>query len=370
MTILGRAPRVAATIISAESLSSTTISLGWPAFGVSTVQYQVFRNGRMVRRAGLAGQNFVETGLAAATTYTYDVYADNGKNVLTWGGRATATTLAASPLYTLTTFEEDATDATATIGGWGKIATNTSRISASTEQSRAGGKSVKFDFRYAEWGNNSTQNRTQITLGSVGGGAPLSPIFHQTTLGQDYWAGFSTFLDESWIPDNGINQELIWQFHGDSASPGNWTPPLSYSTLGPTGFLQVKGHASNVYGCAAFTGSAPPNAHQYTEDYTSDIGRWVDWVIRVNFNFTNGKVDVWKNGVHIVDFTGPTIYHCDNETLTDGPYFGAVGPYKWDWGNVATDVTSRVMFMDEIRLGGPTATYDDVKPTGSADAED
>jgi hypothetical protein len=356
-------PIVPATTVLAAPLSPSVVSISWPAFGANTTQYVIYRNGKGIGAvASTADQNFVDTNRVASTSYTYDVYADNGKNVFTWGGQAQATTLSASPILSVATFEEGVTNGTARIGGWGKIATDKSRISVSTEQARAGTKSVKFDFRFADWGNTANQNRTQIGQGD----APGAPVVTLTTLGQDYWAGFSTFLDPSWVPDNDTNQELIWQYHGNSLSPGAWTPPLSYSTLGTTGYLQVKGHASNVYTCSDFSGSAPPNAAVYTETYTGDIGKWVDWVVHVNFNYAGGKAEVWKNGVKVMSFTGATIYHCDNETGQGGPYFGSVGPYKWDWGNLPTLVSTRVMFMDEIRIGNSTATCDDVKPTGSA----
>jgi hypothetical protein len=94
----------------------------------------------------------------------------------------------------------------------------------------------------------------------------------------------------------------------------------------------------------------------------ADKGKWVDWVLETNFNYSNGFVKVWKNGVKIADYTGSTIYRMTGQTNQDGPWFN-VGPYKWGWGNHPTQVTNRTMYADEIRQADNTASCSDVNPT-------
>jgi hypothetical protein len=347
--------------ITAQAQSKSVISLGWMTFGHRPKSYYIYRDGRKVGVATAESQNFQDRNLLPKTTYNYDIYADLGGNGFLWGGRTAATTLAASPLYSVTTFEQDVTVASADLGGWTKIAKDKTKISATTERARAGHKSVKFTFLYSDWAAFPTAHeRTQITNG-VGNVS----IFQRSTIGKDYWVGFSTFLDESWQPDNDQNQDSIWQFHGESLSPGNWTSPLGNWYLGSKAGIAFKGHPTNIYDCATFTGPTPAGYTLYTYDITHDIGRWVDWVIKANFAYTHGTIDVWRNGVHVVSFSGSTLYHCNNQKLDRGPYFGPVGPYKWNWGVVPTLVRTRVMYMDEIRIGGPSATCAEVKPEGA-----
>jgi hypothetical protein len=44
---------------------------------------------------------------------------------------------------------------------------------------------------------------------------------------------------------------------------------------------------------------------------SADVGKWTDWVFHVNWNFNvggGGYLQVWKDGVLVVDTTGPNCY--------------------------------------------------------------
>ncbi len=93
-------PPAAPTNLSATAVSATRIDLAWTAAGdnVGTTGYYVYRNG--VQVASLAAGTYSNTGLAAATTYSYTVAAyDAAGNVSPQSSTAGATTFAAQTPY-------------------------------------------------------------------------------------------------------------------------------------------------------------------------------------------------------------------------------------------------------------------------------
>ena len=71
-----------------------------------------------------------------------------------------------------------------------------------------------------------------------------------------------------------------------------------------------------------------------------------------------GLLEVWKDGRKVVTQKGPNTY---NDLR--GNYF-KIGVYKWDWKNrpETSRVERRVLYHDEVRIGGPSARYEDVAP--------
>ena len=52
--------------------------------------------------------------------------------------------------------------------------------------------------------------------------------------------------------------------------------------------------------------------------------------------------------------------NCYNDLLS--PYF-KIGIYKWDWAGTSKSVTtSRVVYIDEVRIGNEKSGYDKVYP--------
>ncbi|MDQ4140691.1 MAG: polysaccharide lyase, partial [Bacteroidota bacterium] len=85
-------------------------------------------------------------------------------------------------------------------------------------------------------------------------------------------------------------------------------------------------------------------------------GKWLDMVYHIKFSHkSDGILEVWKNGVKVIKYKGPNSYN--DKSL---PYFKA-GIYKRKWYNI----TKRVVYVDEVRVGNKNATYKDVAPAGS-----
>ncbi|MDO6391757.1 malectin domain-containing carbohydrate-binding protein [Pontibacter sp. BT731] len=94
---------------------------------------------------------------------------------------------------------------------------------------------------------------------------------------------------------------------------------------------------------------------------TYDLGpvekdKWLDFVYHINFSYkSDGVLEVWKNGVKVVDHRGPNSYN--DQTV---PYF-KYGIYKRNWENIS----KRVIYVDDVRVGSENATYNDVAPSRS-----
>lgn len=66
----------------------------------------------------------------------------------------------------------------------------------------------------------------------------------------------------------------------------------------------------------------------------------------INSNGPDGLIEVWLNGKKVLNHTGGNMYALDNFPKWK------VGIYKWEWnGTATTDVSKRVLYYDNIRVG-------------------
>ena len=89
-----------------------------------------------------------------------------------------------------------------------------------------------------------------------------------------------------------------------------------------------------------------------------ELGVWTDFVIRFLFSHEDdGITQVWRDGELVVDRVGMP-NHYNNER---GPYL-KVGFYKAGWLNNKTDVSTRTVYFDAIRVYEGTDGFDIVDP--------
>ena len=96
-------------------------------------------------------------------------------------------------------------------------------------------------------------------------------------------------------------------------------------------------------------------------DATGDLGRWVDWLFEVRWSYEpegNGRVRVWRDGVQVVDHTGPNAF---NDDL--GPN-SKIGIYKWIWPTPSVDL--RVAYYDDVSIERQTTALPAVSVGGLA----
>jgi hypothetical protein len=197
--------------------------------------------------------------------------------------------------------------------------------------------SVQRSTNFARFGNYSIRFELRKTDGDIGGSKRSEALRYtksEPLRNVERWYGASTFLPTEYVTDPAA--ELVTQWHTDAGSP-----PLALWTQNGQWKVIIMGQAT-VLG-----------------NYQRNV--WVDWVYHVKWSSTSdGLIEVWKNGVKVISKAGANIY----ANSIGGAYF-RVGLYKWPWkqgSNPASTTTTRIMYVDEARVGGELATYYDVAP--------
>lgn len=343
------APAAPANLVT-SGMSASAVVLGWDAAtdDSAIAGYVLYRNG--VPIAKLAGnvRSYLDSGLTANTRYSYSVYAfDEFGNTSVVSNVASGTTLDAAMLFQADQ-ESNTVGASTLIPGW-SVQGPTNSVSISTEFARAGSKALKFDFNRSDW---STSNTFLLRSEVV----PNAPAI-EYALGQTYWTGFSEFLPTTWENDYVGNEELIWQYHGGPDGAGSHSPPLSFVLSGDTAQVRLLA-GTGVYA------TNPATTVLLSMPVSELKGHWTDWVIQTKFDYNNGIVNIWRNGVRMVTYSGPTTYRTTQQLNESGAYL-KLGVYKWWWGTSTTRISNRTMFVDEVRVGSDAATCQRVAPGGA-----
>lgn len=89
--------------------------------------------------------------------------------------------------------------------------------------------------------------------------------------------------------------------------------------------------------------------------------KWQSYVIHVNHSAgSSGLVEIWRDGVKIFSKPGPNMYKVTGDIHNPN---WKMGIYKSAWNGTATTGTKkRVLYFDNIKLGGEKATYTEVAP--------
>ena len=189
--------------------------------------------------------------------------------------------------------------------------------------------------------------RTEVTTGL------------NVNVGEEYWYGFSIFLPDGFVVNN--DWEMVAQWHGspDWRLGEDWrNPVLSLYTSNPYGAPTAKGEWSlnlkwdskpNTFesGKKVYDGLTAFELGSY------DIGVWTDWVFHIKRSYeSDGLLEVWKNGVKVLDYNGPNCYN------------DARGPYSKMGIYAGTVPYTRIVYHDEFRMADANSTYEDVAPGG------
>ena len=148
------------------------------------------------------------------------------------------------------------------------------------------------------------------------------------------WYGASYYLPSDFVYDAAAESPTQW--HTTSTR----YPPLAIWIQKGQWRLVQFGNLSTVLG-------------------TYEKGKWTDFVFHVKWSSgTDGLIEIWKNGVKIFSKAGKNI----NAGITYGAYMRS-GLYKWPWKSGSTSTTKkRVLYIDDVRIGNASATYNDVVP--------
>ena len=189
----------------------------------------------------------------------------------------------------------------------------------------------------------------------------LNPENFDFQISKEYWVGFSVFFPSDWKTDT---QELVFQCHGkpDFSLGETWrSPPLSFSIDGDSMFWRNRWDPKPV------TIDNNPRPEGGSEKIwigsmdSSNKGRWIDFVLNIKWSYeSDGFLKIWKDGKVIVDRKGPNSYN--DRGGVKGPLFGI---YKWTWQKKPSNVTQRIVYHDEVRVGDASSSYNEVSPPNS-----
>ncbi|MCP5202778.1 MAG: heparin lyase I family protein [Pseudomonadales bacterium] len=220
--------------------------------------------------------------------------------------------------------------------GWTKEEQGlTGAVTVQSAVTRAGKYASKFYLEKADW------DGTHATKGK---GKPRAELMKSVRalpfeFDTEYWVGVSLYIPGNWQEDaNTNNADIVWQFHA-TGEVGPYVPPLALRIKG--GEITLVNHTGNVR-----------DKIQARELWTGKLekGRWVDWVVRVNFSLQKGYIQAWKNGTKVADFSGgATIFYDGNAPRRDPLYF-KMGLYKPKYGKLFSSTINRTIYMDEVRV--------------------
>jgi hypothetical protein len=163
----------------------------------------------------------------------------------------------------------------------------------------------------------------------------------------DRWFSFWVYWPSA-TEGSDSKPEICHQVHQTAAT----SPPLS---------LHIQnGHLQAEINGQIFTGQLGNGSGTINTDLGAvPTDTWVHFVCHYKFSVnTDGRWQIFKDGVSIYNYTGKTLYPASISTAL--PSF-KIGIYKWPWtGTGTSDVTTRVMLVDDVRIGNEACTLSDM----------
>jgi len=353
----------------AEASAASMVVLGWqPApdnAGLSG--YILYRNGAVLTWLPAGATAYGDTGLTTETRYDYQLVAIDQSGNQGPAALVSAVTQPARILFNSTL--ETATPgviAGNSIPGW-TLQSPPGAVSVTTEHARAGSKAFKFDFKKEDWKLDTVLRAEAI---------PNPNASLNMALGQTYWTAFSQYLAADMEDEKEKeNEEVVWQFHGAQNGPGGISAPLAMYLINGQAVIRILPAAFDKNDQITPLSANPSDYRDAWIAPASALkGRWTDWVIETNFNYRDGLIRVWKDGVNVANHTGSTIYKLSSTPNADGKYqnnengpYLKFGDYKWGWGKRPSSVNERIVYVDEIRIATSAGSCTDVRPVSGTE---
>jgi hypothetical protein len=215
-------------------------------------------------------------------------------------------------------------------------ADETWRLGQVTSPRRECDAAARFELRRSD-GMVAGSYRDEIKVQEVGvGNGGVRVPSDQTMIGHEgseVWWGWSVYLPADWVVETGYAPETIMQVAAAGRSPAFeiQVDEGSFKTYTRTGYGSQG--ASTI---STIVTSTTPIAR----------GTWTDFVVHAKWSSgSDGVLQVWKNGVLVVNRTGANVY-------SDWPSapFAKWGIYKWSWTGDNSIVSKRVLYIDAVRV--------------------
>jgi hypothetical protein len=222
-----------------------------------------------------------------------------------------------------------------------------------TSPVREGAQAARMELRRSD-SVVAGNKRAQIQVQATGFGNGEVPVPADKTIaggmGDEAWFGFSIYLPPDWVTETGYAPETIWEVLSGIRSP----------------FLeiQINGSQWEVINRTGHGGQNDPSWITQVTGTPLTKGAWTDWVIHyVLSGGSDGLLEVWKNGVQVVNKSKTWTCYTDVGAYTK-PLWGI---YKWSWNAADSGgnsiVSSRVLYLDAVRVtDGGHGSYQAVTP--------
>lgn len=183
--------------------------------------------------------------------------------------------------------------------------------------------------------------------------------------GKEYWLGISVYLPKDWNLNYGdwTSEGIVWQFHDYSFQNANWRAILPLTLRHSQEGWEIRNSFFPNHPVNKAKGLGNLKTFAKTAPYK--LGQWNDFVVNVKFsgaqsaNDTNGFMKVWINGQQVLNESGQNYFG----EQTNGPYF-KFGLYnsRWKYRDEWTGPSSRLLYHDELRVGGANSSFTEVSP--------
>jgi hypothetical protein len=170
-----------------------------------------------------------------------------------------------------------------------------------------------------------------------------------SALNTPYWFGFSTYVPKDFpTRDQNADAVIVAQWIG-----GSYGPEMSF---------QIRGGDTWELRRDWSTGTGDTNNEMTQIKFPVERGVWTDWVVYRERSWkSDGVLRVWKNGVKVVDFVGPTAINYTAHGNGGNVAF-KTGIY---WGTADRPVTY-TMYFDGIRTSSEADGFAMVSPASIA----
>lgn len=216
-------------------------------------------------------------------------------------------------------------------------------MTPSTTYKRTGRNSLRIELRKSdpELGGN---RRAELTDNSY-------PIPHETNR---RWWSFSNYLPAEFGRDS--VHEILAQWHYRATNSNvSASPPLSLQIYKGDWIVELRYDSVDI--------NIDRGANIKLVRFNLgpwQRGVWNDWVFNYGYSPDNdGYLKIWKNGQLLIDYKGKSYYRGSYD-----PFF-KVGMYRWVWGSTwpaqleQSVYTSRVYYLDNVRIGNQSAVLQD-----------
>ena len=207
------------------------------------------------------------------------------------------------------------------------------------EQVRAGKQAMRFSFQLSKYDGTNSTAHTEIAT---------TPLAEGET---ERWYGYSLYMSSASMA-NDPEPAILSQWHGvPDEGMAHTVPPLCFTLRNNQ--LELAYTASYKPIVKALQN---PTSSKLIDMGTVQYDQWVDYVVHVKWDATGkqGVLQVWQNGVLKVDEQNISIGYPESHK----PYW-KIGIYCWSGKAKASE---RVVYYDETRIGGTSASYDAVRP--------